>query len=81
MISSIIYVWWGIDFKEKLMESIARVAVILVIVAAQVSLSAQVPLWVRYGEGGIQKRRGSIAPSLSFRKFARAPAASRKGMP
>ena len=53
MISSIIYVWWGIDFKEKLMESIARVAVILVIVAAQVSLSAKVPLWVRYGEEGI----------------------------
>lgn len=50
MIASIVYVWWGIDFKEKLMESIARVAVILVIVAAEVSLSAQVPLWVRYGE-------------------------------
>ena len=32
-------------------------------------------------EGGIQKRRGSIATSLGFRKFARAPAASRKGMP
>ena len=50
MIASIVYVWWGIDFKEKLMESIARIAVILVIVAAEVSLSAQVPLWVRYGE-------------------------------
>ncbi len=53
MIASVIYVWWGISFKEKLMESVARVAVILVIVAADVSLSMQIPLWIRYGEEGI----------------------------
>ena len=38
MIASIVYVWWGISFKEKLMESIARIAIILVIIGANVSL-------------------------------------------
>ena len=50
MIASIVYVWWGISFKEKLMESIARIAIILVIIGANVSLFTKVPMWVKYGE-------------------------------
>ena len=50
MIASIVYVWWGISFKEKLMESIARIAIILVIIGANVSLFTKVPKWVKYGE-------------------------------
>ena len=69
MIASIVYVWWGIDFKEKLMESIARVAVILVIVAAEVSLFAQVPLWVMYGEEGICIQKIIGKKNISYEKI------------
>lgn len=49
MIASIVYVWWGISLKEKLMESIARIVVILVIIGANVSLFTKVPMWVKCG--------------------------------
>lgn len=57
MIASIVYVWWGISLKEKLMESIARIVVILVIIGANVSLFTKVPMWVKCGEEEICTRK------------------------
>ncbi len=57
MISSIVYLCWGISFKEKPLESSARLLIAIFILLAEVSLMTLTPRWAKYDEEGISIKK------------------------
>ena len=57
MVASIVYLCWGISFKEKPLESSARLLITIFIVLAGVSLMTLTPIWVKYDEEGISIKK------------------------
>ena len=57
MISSIVYLCWGISFKDKPIESSARLLIAIFIVLAEISLMTLTPRWLRYDEQGISIKK------------------------
>ncbi len=57
MVCSIVYLCWGISFKEKPLESSVRLLIAIFIALAEISLMTLTPRWVKYDEEGISIKK------------------------